>query len=262
MLKKFIPGKKDRFYYSEDLSYWWFKAQSMLGIVKEFSSADKLPEVESIFFNKTVQTRLDKTYRWQDFAKTNYLRPQSFLEHSASFVYLADHLISKMNGNLAGKINKEMVMKACVLHDVSKGVGGQGIFRVNKNSEEDVVEFLSFSSLIASKDDLRNSHILEKIYLLQFCLGDVSAFPSAQQKIMRRLAYRYKPEALMFQVITFLDYLFYAEEQYVRFGKDSHGLIHEVTTAVVPLIEQLVPQIPGLDTLWTPKAKEHFSQFI
>ena len=262
MLKRFSSAKNDRSYCWENISELWFKIQQMKIGVKAFSSAGELPEVDTIFYDEIIQTGLSKVERWQAFAKTNHLRPQSVLEHSVGLVFLTDYVVDKMNGSLAGKINKELLMKAGILHDVPEGIIQEDVSRSEKTSKQDAKEFAAFADFIASKYDQPNLESLEKIYLLQFCLGDISAFPKPKQELMHQIAKDYYLEALMFRVVENLDYLLYAEEQWVRFGDSSRNLISEVATIVVPVVEELVPKIPGLDTLWTTKAKKHFSQFI
>lgn len=262
MLRKFSPAKVNRPYCWENLSYQWFKVQQMKVEVKAFSPAGELPEVFTIFYNKEVHAGLSELQRWQTFTKTNALRPQSVLEHSVGLVFLTDWLVDKMNGNLAGQINKELLRKAVILHDVPEGILYEDVSRLNKTSRQDAKEFLAFTDFIASKYDQANLEILEKVYLLQFCLGDISAFTKPKQELMRQLALDYRLEALMFRVVENLDYLLYAEEQWVRFGEASRELIREVATTVVPIIERLVAQVPNLDTFWTPRVHKHFSRFI
>jgi len=263
MLRKFSPAKVDRSYCWENLSYQWFIVQRRMKVeVKEFSPAGEWPEVSTIFYDKEVYAGLSKLKRWQAFAKTNALRPQSVLEHSVGLVFLTDWLVDKMNGNLEGQINKELLRKAVILHDVPEGILQEDVSRLDKTSKQDAKEFSAFTDFIASKYDQANLEILEKVYLLQFCLGDISAFTKSKQELMRQLASDYYLEALMFRMVENLDYLLYAEEQWVRFGEASRDLIHEVATLVVPIIEALVSKVPSLDTFWTPKAHKHFSKFI
>ncbi len=242
----------------EILSADWSKFQDRRYTLKEFGREKKWPNVAKIVYDDEVSRGLKRVIRWQAYADLNVYPQDSFM-HIFGLTFLAYELLGKMNGGLGPNFDKELVIKACMIHDVPGGL--EDLSYEDKNIFRNIEKHLCFKKLVISLcDDPEEVLHLEKIYLLQFCLDDFAEFPPATQVIIEEVSCLYRLEAICFRFLEEFDYLIFAEEQYVRFGIRS--LLERIAVVHLPIINQLVEQLPCLERVWTPVANDYFSEFI
>ena len=226
----------------------------------DFCRENVWPSVKEIFYNEEVVVGMKKIKRWQAYSNLR-IRPQNCYEHSISLAYLGYEIPAKINGGLYPEIDKEIIRKACMIHDIPEGLGLGDIPYAQKSSKRDVEEYLCFCSFL-EKQGFKKTEDLKKIYLLQFCLNDIEDFPGEAKKIMLGLKKTYHAEIVWFKFLENFDYLLYAEEQYVR-SAENIEILQKVAGAQVPVLIDLVDnQMPCLKKIWTPQAIQYFSQFI
>jgi hypothetical protein len=261
-----IARKNGRVHFFEDWALLWSKVQddrhSYSGMIKEAGKTKFWPGVTKIFYHTTVQRGLAKAIRWQSRANIALpIRPQSALHHTISLCFLGSQVLAKVNGSLKPAINQELLLKALMIHNVPKGLGLADVAYEVKEAIDDISEYLSFREFIRDlyKSDV-DRLLVEKIYLLQFCFGDISLWPKRAQNLMRESGRSYQQEIVWFKFIEHLDYLIYGVDQYVRFN--TRALIAKVAVEQVPLINNLKQDHPDLGLVWTAEASAYFSQFI
>ncbi len=249
-----------RYFFDEILSLDWYKFQTRHYNIKEFGKKTaKWPNVEKLFYLPEVATGLKQVIRWSAY-KHLPIYPQSTYTHTFGLTFLGYEFPKKMNGSLAIPLDKELMLKACLCHDIPEGIKKIDVPYAQKSVEQDVIEYLSFKQLIEKEADMEDLESLEKIYLLQFCTGEIEKFPDHAKALMLEMWQNYPQEILWFKFLENFDYLLYAEYQYVKF--DIRELIAKVAAAQVPVINELVAELPHLKRIWTDKANNHFSQFI
>jgi hypothetical protein len=241
------------------LSSDWFRFQTRHYSLKDFGRIGKWPNVEIIIYQEDVARSLKRSVRWQAYADLK-IYPQDAYSHIFGLTFLAFELLNKMNGSVKPPIDKELIMKICMTHNISLGLGLSDLAYADKNITRDLEEYFCYQEFIAKLYDPEEKILVEKIYLLQFCLGEIDQFPPEAQIIMQELKKEYWQEALLFRFLEEFDYLLYAEEQYVRFGVIN--LLEKMVTVHLPIINNLVEQLPYLERVWTQTANDYFSQFI
>lgn len=248
-----------------DTSEDWLRVQAHQHSLRVLGGAAVWPDVNQLFYHSLIQNGLGRVIRWSQYRDTR-IRVQTTLEHTYGIAFLAQSFPAQLNGRLQPPIDKEMLVKALIVHDIPECFEGDTLYE-NKNTAQDVREYLSWrqfiegaaSQLKFNRADLKK---LDELYLLQFCLAgdEVFKFPVHAARILMKLREERRNEALWFRFLEHFDYVLYAEEQFVKFGNKK--IMSEVATAQVPVLDQLSRQLTCLSNFWTPAASEYFGRFI
>lgn len=251
-----IAKKKGREYYWLNRSEIWFKMQNNhRHSLDEFCRAKNWPDIGKIINNPTVQEGLKKNNRWRAYPDLN-IYPQTALMHIFGLVFLSDDIFSQINGSMRW-LDKELLFKAMIIHNIPKGLGCKDAPYQQKIVEQDLEEYKFFKKFIKG---LAGQEALEKMYLLQFCGNGINRWPEETRQVMVKIQRKYFREIKWFKFLEALDFLIYAEHQYVHLN--TVEILQEVTASQVPIINSLAKKLPELQAIWTEEAKKHFSGFI
>jgi hypothetical protein len=261
-----IAKKQGRVHFFEEWALNWSKVQNngyRSSVLKGLVRANNWPSVVKIFYHSKIQNGLAKSIRWQsraNLAINKKIYVQSSLNHVISFCFLGNNVLAKANGSIKPPLDKELLLKAFMIHNLPKGLGLSDVPYEKKHVSHDIDEYRMFKKFIAETAAPADWQLLEQIYLLQFCYSDIGLWPVAAKKLMADLKQRYWQEIVWFRFIEHLDYLFYGVEQYVHFN--NRQLIAKIAAEQVPLINSLKKENPILGLVWTEAASDYFKQFI
>jgi hypothetical protein len=248
----------------EELILLWEKAQHNYGIsFMEFGKANRWPDVTSIF-NRKVKQRLIDSLRYHSQANRKLEKyPQNSFNHVVSLCFLAAQVLAKVNPKLKTPLDTELLMKSFMIHNIAKGLGMRDLPYEKKTVQDDIKEYKAVKTFLKNQCAFASDQdrlLVEKIYLLQFCSGNIKAWPLVARNLMNACLRDYQLEVVWFKFLERLDYLIYAAEQYVRF--ENLELIAKIAKVQVPLIRSLKKDHPDLCRVWTPEVNDYFCGFI
>ncbi len=257
-----IAKKNGRIYFWEEWALFWEKVQHHQYSLKDFGKAGKHPSVVKVFYHGRVLKGLTKTIRYKSHASLALkIYPQSSLNHVIGLTFLANEILAKVKGNLKPAMDKELLLKAMIIHNVPKGLGLRDVPYKKKSVEHDIEEYRAFKKFIAEFLTPAEAKEVEKIYLLQFCYRDISQdWPVKARLMMAELRSQHWQEIVWFRFIEHLDYLFYGVQQSVHYKVKE--LIAKMAKEQVPIIDDLKKVEPNIGLIWTPAARQYFYSFI
>ncbi len=186
------------------------------------------------------------------------LRKQNGHEHRCSVGFLFMDSLIKIRPFC---LLDELLITRCVeLHDIPEGITGIDLPSVAKKSTDDLKEYLVFEKLCKplGKEVWPE---LRRCFLLQFALTNPKCFPENARCILAQLRLEKFREAVFFDCIQRLDYLYYAYECYCK--RHVKTTLTEVTRNQFASIDQGAAMIPGFrKVIWTDKRRKFFSQFL
>jgi len=209
---------------------------------------------------RKLQHGQEKVIRFAEHHKRfdGQLRKQNGHEHCVAVNYLARETMIGMREYTP--LDELMLTWSFKFHDEGEGILGYEVIAPIKTDEDDLKEYLAFEALY-SKLDRRMWEDAQRCFLLQFALKNPKNFPAEARKVMGNLAHRYKNEALFFQGVQYVDYLFYGYECYHERG--VREVLEDVTLSSFTHIESIASELFGFDkVLWTPERRAYFAQFL
>ncbi len=187
------------------------------------------------------------------------IRAQNGHEHCVSVNHLATETMIRMR-RYGALLDELILTRAWELHDKSEGILGYEVIAPNKKDEDDLREYLAFER-VYKKLGKRVWPEYQRCFLLQFALKNPSCFPQEARDVMADLARRYRNEALFFQGVQYVDYLFYAYECFREYGICE--VIEDITRNSFVHIDAISSELIGFDkVLWTPRRRKYFAQFL
>lgn len=184
------------------------------------------------------------------------MRHQNGHEHRCSVCFLFTEMMIRMRPFC--ELDELMLTRCINHHDEPEGIIGVDVLAPKKKDEDDLREYLVFEELYKGLGEEVWKE-LQRSFLLQFCIANPACFPEDARAVMSDLAVNRRYEALFFDAVQRLDYLYYAYECYTR-GLDR--VLHEVAQTQIDKIEAIAPQLPGFDAaVWTEERAGFFKQF-
>ena len=102
---------------------------------------------------------------------------------------------------------------------------------------------------------------LQRGFLLQLCLRNPACFPEDAGCVMTDLAEHRRNEALFFDGVQRLDYLYYAYECYVERGITR--ILKEVVEKQIKNLDTIAAELPGFEeVVWTLRLRDYFQGFV
>ncbi len=189
-------------------------------------------------------------------------RKTNCLEHSLSMVILGMMVAPRVERHLPRLLDKALLYTTLGLHDLGEGALKSDVLFQDKTIERDVQEYLAFCE---GYRDMHSDTLqgFKRAFLLQFALGDTTAYPADAQQIMAILKVTHRYEALLFMGLEHWDYLLYALEQYQ--APDRHLLIPLIRVIVLstPYLDQVANELPGFrEKIWTDEARGQTQEFL
>jgi hypothetical protein len=192
------------------------------------------------------QVNLEKVFRWKKYL--NNSRPQNSLQHSHAITLLGSMVLVQLRPSFYSPLDEALVLTALSVHDVGEGQLGFDTLYIDKNDLVDVDEYLAFKHLYQNLP-LIVYHELEKAFLLQFALKNSDKFPLKAQEKMKILRREKRFEALAFEAIERLDYVFYAFDQFSE--NDNKEILVQTLRHQLSHLEYLGEKLPGFCNIWS-----------
>ncbi|MGC9605422.1 MAG: hypothetical protein ABSF56_01545 [Minisyncoccia bacterium] len=155
----------------------------------------------------------------------------------------------------------ELLLSRCVSHhDEPEGIRIIDLPADIKTDEDDLKEYLVFRRLCGPLG-VAVWRELERSFLLQFCLRNPACFPEEARLVMTDLAEHRRNEALFFDGVQRLDYMYYAYECYVE--HDIIRILVEVARNQIVELDAIAAELPGFDkVVWTLNLRDYFKGFV
>ena len=186
------------------------------------------------------------------------LRVQNGHEHCVSVSLLSTDTMIRLRPYV--KLDELMLTRAFELHDKAEGLIGSEVLAPVKKDENDLEEYIDFEKVYKNLSTLVWKEA-QRCFLLQFVLTNPKCFPTDARKVMSGLARSHYNEALFFQGVQHIDYLFYAYECFCDHGEKM--VIKEVMKHSIAMLERVSDELPGFNKiLWTPKIKNYFTKMV
>lgn len=182
------------------------------------------------------------------------MRHQNGHEHRASVCFLATVFMIEMRRYT--KLDELLLTRAFSIHDEPEGVIGIDHPATEKKDEHDLEEYLIFERLYKDSGNYVYKE-MQYAFLLQFCLKIPQCFPGDAIFVMTMLARNRQTEALFFQGVQMMDYLFYVYEQWIENGISE--ILDEVSSHQVPKLDCIAAELEGFEeVVWTPERRSEF----
>lgn len=186
------------------------------------------------------------------------IRHQNGHEHCCSVGFLSDFYLIKIRKIC--QLDEALIGRCFRVHDIPEGIIELDVAAPIKTDQDDLREYLTFESLMKPLGSQMWAE-QQKAFLLQFCLKNPACFPKDARKIMSKLARTKKNEALFFDGVQRLDYVFYAYECHAN--HDATMVLEEVLGDQFPKLENIRKQFPEFGKVaWTAQKRKFFSQFL
>ena len=181
------------------------------------------------------------------------IREQDGHEHRASVSFLFTYAMMKLRKHVA--LDEGLLLRCINHHDEPEGIIGKDVIAPTKTDKDDLEEYLAFESIYSELgDDVWPE--LQRAFLLQFCLTNPACFPDDARTIMGALAKEKRNEALFFDGVQRIDYLYYAYECHLR---GVHKILHGVAVRQVEKLDRIAQELPGFQKeLWTARVSLFF----
>jgi hypothetical protein len=145
-------------------------------------------------------------------------------------------------------------------HDTSEGILKFEVIATLKTDLDDLREYLTFRKHFRPLGRVVWPE-MRRAFLLQFALTNPSCFPGEAREVMADIANRNRREALCFQGIQELDYIYYAYECY-REHKISF-VISDIIANRLKQLDMVAKELPGFaEEIWTRKRRQFFLKFL
>jgi hypothetical protein len=184
------------------------------------------------------------------------MRHQNGHEHRCSVCSLFTYYMIRIRPHC---ILDELLLTRCINHhDEPEGILKIDVLAPKKTDLDDLREYEVFEKMYRPLgDDVWME--LQKAFLLQFCLTNPKCFPPDARDVMSNLAKHCRHEALFFDGVQRLDYLYYAYECYRR---GLHSILQEVAYGQLKKIELVAAELPGFsEAVWTREVAGFFYYF-
>lgn len=187
-------------------------------------------------------------------------RETNCLEHSFSMVMLGMMVAPLVGMYLRRPLDKALLYTCLQSHDLGEGVLKSDVLFQDKTKQRDVNEYLAFCE---GYKEMRPDVLREykRAFLLQFALGDTSAFPEEAQEIMAELERTRYYEAQLFTGLEHYDYLLYALEQY-----QARRLLVPLSRVIflsTPYLDEVADKLPGFrKIIWTDEKRIEMQEFL
>jgi hypothetical protein len=208
---------------------------------------------------RMLQDGQEKVIRWSMYRERfpGRLREQNGHEHRASIGFLSACYLVCMRPYVC--LDELLLTWSVEVHDVSEGILRIDIPSTRKRAENDLSEYVAFRKYYEPLGKAVWSE-MRRAFLLQFALDNPPCFPREARTIMRELAKTKRREALFFDGLQRLDYLFYAYECHVERGVT--GVLTEVTRNQYSKLNAVADELPGFGSVvWTPSMRKFFGRF-
>ncbi len=185
------------------------------------------------------------------------LRWQNGFQHQASVCFLCMQILIELRPYVS--LDELLVSWCFHLHDVPEGLLGRDVLAPNKTEKDDLDEYSAFREHFSTLD--KTVWVaMHRAYLLQTALKVPRIFPKDARKIANDLRRHKYFEALAFQGIQVMDYLYYAEECATR---NVVEVLEDVASSALPQLDQIAKKLPGFTkTVWTPERRAYFERYI
>lgn len=209
---------------------------------------------------RRLQDGQEKIIRFGSYHKRfkNQIRKQNGHEHQCSVMFLFYYFLIQIRPYV--KLDELLLTRCANIHDVPEGISGIDTPAPTKKDEDDLGEYIIFRRLY--KPLGRKVWIeMQRAFLLQFALKNPSCFPAEARRVMKESQEKNYYEALFFDGVQRMDYLYYAYECYQECGISI--LMREVTQNQFHILEDIAYKLPGFSQIvWTPKVRRYFKTFI
>jgi len=208
---------------------------------------------------RQLQHGQEKIIRWSVWLEKypKEIREQNGHEHRCSVGFLFTHSLIKIRPYL--KLDELLLSRAIDLHDVPEGILGVDTPAPFKKDENDRDEYLAFEQLFKPLGE-ETWKELQRCFLLQFALENPVCFPDDARAVMDDIQKIHRNEALFFQGVQSVDYMYYCFECYHERG--INDLLVEICPRQVPKLEKIASELPGFkEVVWTPQVKDFFVKF-
>ena len=214
-----------------------------------------MPFLSMIEAWKSPQEKLNKVIRWKKYLEN--ARPQNSLQHSHSITILGIMVLSRIKSFVS--LDEGLILSALTLHDVAEGEVGFDTLYIDKTNLSDEKEYFAFVKLY-QKTSPDVFDYLHKAFLLQFAFKDPEDFPSSARTEITELRKTKRNEALCFEAIERLDYVFYAIEQATE--KNNTKILIQTLRHQLSHLNKLNQELPGFETIWTEEISQWAQQLL
>ena len=184
------------------------------------------------------------------------LRKQNGHEHRCSVGFLFMESMIKIRPFI--KLDELLLTRCIELHDVPEGITGIDLPSPNKKDCNDLQEYMVFKELYKplGRDVWTEAR---RCFLLQFAVANPKCFPEEARLVMQELYEKHFHEALFFDGVQRLDYLYYAYEGFAVHGNET--ILNEVSSNQFDRLERISKLLPGFRrVIWTNERRNFFGQ--
>lgn len=185
------------------------------------------------------------------------LRKQNGHEHCCSVGFLFDYYLVQIARY--EPLDELLLIRCIKIHDVPEGISGIDKAAPDKKALDDLDEYLIFEKLYKPLGEVIWKE-MQKAFLLQFALENPKCFPGDAQEVMSWLTMCKRKEALFFDGVQRLDYLYFAYECWKE--RRNKTLISEVSHGHTAKLDAVARELPGFEkVVWTPEVRKFFTEF-
>ena len=186
------------------------------------------------------------------------MRKQNGFQHQCSVLHLSNEIPIMLRKYIA--LDELLIMRCFYLHDIPEGILGEDLPAPTKKQSDDLKEYLAFEKLFKPLGaDVWKEY--QRAYLLQFILEDFDLFPADAQEVMHELRRQNYSEALTFQAIQMMDYMYYAEDCCENGAVST--VLEEVTVNAIEKLDWIAKRLPGFrEMVWTAERRAYFEAYL
>ncbi|MFA6432768.1 MAG: hypothetical protein WCV82_03085 [Candidatus Paceibacterota bacterium] len=186
------------------------------------------------------------------------MRHQNGDQHRASVCFLFTDAMIRMSEYC--ELDQLLLTRCINHHDEPEGITGIDTPCIHKTDNDDLVEYLVFACLYEQQGPLVWKE-MQRSFLLQFCLTNPACFPDDARQVMADLARTRRHEALFFEGVQRVDYLYYAYECFAEHG--IVRILHEVANNQLDRLDTIADQLPGFrQVVWTAERSDFLNRFV
>ncbi len=185
------------------------------------------------------------------------MRHQNGHEHRCSVSFLFQVMMARIRPYCA---LDELLLTRCINHhDEPEGISKTDLPANLKTDLDDLNEYYIFERLYEPIGDVFWKE-MRRAFLLQFCLKNPPCFPADAKRVMEELARHNRDEALFFDGVQRLDYMYYALECFHERG--IVRILKEVSEHQIDALDRIAKELRGFGkVVWTPEMSDYFRTF-
>ncbi|MFA6315374.1 MAG: hypothetical protein WC648_03365 [Candidatus Paceibacterota bacterium] len=207
-----------------------------------------------------LQSGQEKVVRFGQYVKMfdGKLRHQTGYDHASSINFLCMTYLLQMRPYI--RLDELLITRACQIHDIPEGLLERDIPLPFKKGHEDLEEYKAFRDAFEALGiELWSEY--HRCFLLQWALEDHPDLPPDARKILLTLRNSNQAEALFFEGLQKIDYLYYAVE-----CEKEHGInrvLQDITKQHFGRIEEISEELRGFgEVVWTTKRRLYFESYL